>query len=221
MNQKIRPNRILKGWAKAILNQHTEVGDQRMAVCNSCPNKTAIGTCAICLCPLITKTKVLEEACPADKWIDVKRIPGQYVALRLHETDKATINIEDNKVIVAYNENFEYNSLEEDTELNIDFINLRGDNDDFSAVDIKLKRLYLSHCGCFRSTINNKEHTHINQSKVQLNDGEAMTITLRYDTKLFDLSSDKDVEVFSKVIRVVSDNDTFQFKVIGGVDKPK
>lgn len=47
--------------------------EERMAICRSCENfNKKLGACNLCGCLMSDKTKILETACPANKWGPVK-----------------------------------------------------------------------------------------------------------------------------------------------------
>lgn len=42
---------------------------QRMAVCNSCENKTTTDRCGLCGCVLAAKTRSMGSECPDKRWL--------------------------------------------------------------------------------------------------------------------------------------------------------
>lgn len=76
---KLRKARqILEGYARIIIKDAAteEVSEQRMAICNPCPNAKLIvrvqgvevKKCGLCNCPLAAKTRVKDEKCEIGKW---------------------------------------------------------------------------------------------------------------------------------------------------------
>ena len=73
---------IAEGWANLVLKkEHVErVSQMRMNICNTCEHistkhKTSRPDvhCVKCNCPLATKTRSLESACPIGKWSKIPR----------------------------------------------------------------------------------------------------------------------------------------------------
>ena len=69
---------ILKGAINAHFLKPSERTLSRKEICRACPNRTLsdldpIGQCLLCGCKIDWKTSVLDECCPANKWLDVKR----------------------------------------------------------------------------------------------------------------------------------------------------
>lgn len=46
----------------------SEVSDARREVCRKCEHKTVIGTCDICHCVIVAKTRLSLSECPIKKW---------------------------------------------------------------------------------------------------------------------------------------------------------
>ena len=65
-------NNIIKGTYFNIFNKHKDIATPRLLICNKCTeqiNVKNVGNfCNICGCLLESKTTVLEEHCPNDKW---------------------------------------------------------------------------------------------------------------------------------------------------------
>ena len=91
-NKKIRPSRIIDGWTKVIKGEEQEFSANRMSVCDTCPSKK-VGMCIECGCPLMAKTKVIEEYCPLNKWSDVKHFEEEGITLVNLSTDKGVLSI--------------------------------------------------------------------------------------------------------------------------------
>jgi hypothetical protein len=47
---------------------HASISDQRMNICKSCPQLTALNFCTECSCFMPLKTKILSAKCPLNKW---------------------------------------------------------------------------------------------------------------------------------------------------------
>lgn len=62
---------IISGWKHIISkNEIVElVAKDRLTICSTCENNIH-GVCSLCLCPLMSKTRSLSEACPIQKWRD-------------------------------------------------------------------------------------------------------------------------------------------------------
>ena len=45
-----------------------EVATQRRAICDRCEHKTVIGTCGVCHCVIMAKTRLRLSECPKSKW---------------------------------------------------------------------------------------------------------------------------------------------------------
>lgn len=64
--------RGLINQAKSVLGVLDEdiqrLADKRMEICNSCPNKSNLGTCKLCGCFLNLKTKAINSSCDDGKW---------------------------------------------------------------------------------------------------------------------------------------------------------
>jgi len=62
--------RIITAWWYWILNRNDEEAKRRVLICGDCP-KMKWGVCTCCGCPIITKSRLLDETCPhpdGDKW---------------------------------------------------------------------------------------------------------------------------------------------------------
>lgn len=62
---------IIKGTIFNIIGKNKSISNERLCICNECEEliKSKIGNyCGICGCLLSSKTKVIEEHCPNDKW---------------------------------------------------------------------------------------------------------------------------------------------------------
>jgi len=71
MKKKIR--NIINGWKNTLItNDYVEdISKYRLTICNECPKKQnmiGVDVCGECHCPLISKTRSLEEKCPLNKW---------------------------------------------------------------------------------------------------------------------------------------------------------
>lgn len=71
----IDPIKIGKAWKNKIIHtdEQKEIADERMAVCQSCPNRSSdnllnVEVCDLCLCPLVAKIYTDESDCPLQKW---------------------------------------------------------------------------------------------------------------------------------------------------------
>lgn len=207
----LRPKRIAEGLTKAILQQHTTVSTKRMGICNNCPNKKGVA-CGICGCILSAKTKVLEEACPENRWEDIKISPDRGIAFRLHETDKATIGIEDGVLTVRHKNTYTQGEPVENTLLTFDVINLRADEKSIEAKDIKLTNLWMKHCSCYESRLDSKSHNKKENAYEVLDDSQHIKLTLKYDTTLDPLGYS-----MNKDIKLVTDQCTLTLRIKGEV----
>lgn len=61
---------ILEGWWLWFTSdsQTEALSKERKAICDKCPQKTRINTCALCGCYLPAKRRVAEAECPAGNW---------------------------------------------------------------------------------------------------------------------------------------------------------
>ena len=119
---KIRPKNIAEGWKNVVTGKNKDISENRMSVCDRCEHKS-MGACNICGCPLIAKTKVLQESCPLSKWDDIKIVPHKGIAIRLHETHKAKIDIQDGYVTIAHLNPYKHKEPVENTLITLDVIN--------------------------------------------------------------------------------------------------
>jgi len=208
---KIRPKRIIEGWKNTILGNHTTISDTRIETCNGCPNNKA-GVCNICGCPLIAKTKVMQEFCPIDKWDDIKKVPDKGIAIRLHEVNKAKISVEEGIVTVTHNNTYKRNEAPENTLITLDFINARADLPSIVNKDIPLTNIYLKYCGCYEVRLNGKQADSKEKSHKVLDDAQHLILTFKYNTAL-----DPNEYSMEKTIKVITDQGTIPIKFIGQV----
>lgn len=63
---------IIKGTYYNILGKHNLIYNKRMNICLACPKRKRIilfiNICGVCGCILRSKTRVLNEHCPLNKW---------------------------------------------------------------------------------------------------------------------------------------------------------
>jgi len=62
--------RILLSWYYWVLNRNDEVARGRVLICGGC-EKLKWGVCKVCGCPIVSKSRLLDEVCPhpdGDKW---------------------------------------------------------------------------------------------------------------------------------------------------------
>jgi len=192
---KIRPSRIFKGWRKMITNAKDNFAKDRLKVCNKCPEKNKLtGTCNICGCLLKAKVKVIEEYCPMNKWKDIKEFKDRGLAVKLHDTDIATIEENENgSLTVSYKKPFKLNQKISDTKLTLELINCRGDHEEFEY-DTTLNNIRTSICSCFSVVLD----------KTSLKEAESAKLILKYNTKLegeinkrLKIKTDKDIFVIA------------------------
>lgn len=153
---KIRPSRIIKGWTGVVKGTKEDFAKERMDVCNTCPAKKA-GVCTICGCPLIAKTKVIEEHCPENKWTDVKYFEDAGMSLVNLSTDKGVLLLNEDGFSFIFNELTEG----EDSEITLKVVNESEKN----LKDITIK----SSCGCtmasnYKSSLKNEDDFDFNIS---------------------------------------------------------
>ena len=204
----LRPKKIIEGITKDILGKNTEISDERLSICKACPNKKG-SVCGICKCVLTAKTKVLQEPCPVNKWNDIKIVPDKGVAVRLHEVDKATIDIVENVITITHNNTYKRNEPIENTLITLDVVNLREDEEKISNEDKTLTNLWLNHCSCYESRINNNLYNKDNTFK-RLSDSNHIVITLKFNTEL-----DPNQNSMTKSIKLVTDQGTIVLKIKG------
>lgn len=46
----------------------TEIAEERLRICKSCPRLTSIELCSICNCIMPIKVKIAKASCPLNKW---------------------------------------------------------------------------------------------------------------------------------------------------------
>lgn len=91
--RKIRPGRIVKGFAYAIMGSFEELSKERMKICQNCVHLRRGPECFLCGCYLDKKTRLPEETCPIDKWTPVsveaaKALESSPLELPPHEQPK-------------------------------------------------------------------------------------------------------------------------------------
>lgn len=68
MERAIRKiKRIFTAWYLVLKGDNTPLSKLRMNHCLACPSRKGI-VCGICLCPLVAKTRLIDEDCPLKKW---------------------------------------------------------------------------------------------------------------------------------------------------------
>jgi hypothetical protein len=206
----LRPKKIIEGITKDLLGKDTEISDERLSICNKCPNKKG-STCSICGCILTAKTKVLQEPCPVNNWNDIKIAPDKGVAIRLHEVNKATIDIIDGQITITHKNTYQRNESIENTLITLDVVNLREDEDKIKNEEKTLTNLWLNHCSCYETRINNKQYNKDNTYK-RLSDSNHIVVTIKFNTEL-----DPKEYAMSKTIKLVTDQGTIPIKIKGEV----
>lgn len=209
----IRPKRIAEGFLKAATGQNTQVSDRRMEVCNTCPDKKGVA-CGICGCVLTAKTKVMQESCPVSKWEDIKIVPDRGVAIRLHEVDKAKIDIVDGFVTITHNNPYNQHEPVENTLITLDIINMRADEKSLKANEIPLTNIWIKHCGCYESNLDGKQLDSDKKTLAKLDDSQHSVLKLKFNTKL-----NPEHHPMSRNISIVSDQCTIVLKIKGEVLK--
>lgn len=208
---KIRPKRIVEGWGKAIIGNHTTISDARIGTCNGCLNNEG-GVCNICGCPLIAKTKVMQEYCPVDNWDDIKKVPDKGIAIRLHEVNKAKISVEDGIVTVTHNNPYKRHEAPENTLITLDFINARADLQNIVNKDIPLTNIYLKYCGCYEVRLNGKQADSKEKAHKILDDAQHIVLTFKYNTSLDPVGYSME-----KTIKVITDQGTIPINFKGQI----
>ena len=172
---KIRPKRIIEGWKNHILGKNMSFDKARYNTCLDCENRNKIlDTCNICGCVLKAKSKVADEVCPENRWHDIKEFEGRGLAVRVHDFKKTDIDIMDDIIIIEYREPLILNSPIFSSEFKIDLVNCRGDYEKFSSKEITLDNIFTKVCSCFS----------VVHLKKKLEEGESMTMTIKYNTKI-------------------------------------
>ena len=59
---------LAKSKLGLLSKKQSKLYAERMAICQDCEFKTALGRCGKCGCVLTAKTKCDECKCPVDKW---------------------------------------------------------------------------------------------------------------------------------------------------------
>jgi hypothetical protein len=197
---KIRPKRILKGWANHFLGKELPFNEIRYETCLACEHRNkALDTCNQCGCVLKAKTKVAEEVCPENLWHDIKEFEGRGLAVRVHDFEKTSIDIVEDIIVIEYREPLALNAPVSTSAFKIDLINCRGDYEHFTTDEIPLDNIFTKVCSCF-SVVHNKK---------SLKEGENMTMTIKYNTKIPGL--------IDKRLKVHTDKDVFVIRIKGDV----
>jgi hypothetical protein len=197
---KIRPNRIVKGWANHLLGKDLGFNEIRYETCLACEHRNKLlDTCNICGCVLKAKTKVAEEVCPENLWHDIKEFQGRGLAVRVHDFEKMSIEASEDVIVIEYREPLILNSYVGTSEFKIDLINCRGDYEDFESKDIPLNNIFTKVCSCFS----------VKHLKNSLKEGENLTMTIKYNTKI--------PGIIDKRLKVHTDKDVFVIRIKGDV----
>jgi hypothetical protein len=187
---KIRPKRIVEGFAKKVLPKE-EIPKNRLAVCSGCPlleiSKLGIKSCGVCGCEVDAKTNVLDEYCPANRWDDIKMDKDVGIAVRVKEPSVATVELEDDRITVTYKESFKHGSNTQDTKLELEIINARGDFDYIPKQQKTLTDIEARVCSCFN----------IAMDKNMLRDGQSLNLSLMYNTQLNTVDIEKQLKIIT------------------------
>jgi hypothetical protein len=197
---KIRPNRIVKGWANHFLGKKMPFNEIRYETCLACEHRNKmLDTCNKCGCVLKAKTKVAEEVCPENLWHDIKEFEGRGLAVRVHDFEKTSIEVENDTIVIEYREPLTLNSPVSTSAFKIDLINCRGDYEDFKPEEIPLENIFTKVCSCFS----------VNHLKNSLKEGENLTMTIKYNTKI--------PGIIDKRLKVHTSQDVFVIRIKGDV----
>lgn len=78
MGNKIKE--IAEGWANVVLQNHNDIAELRLKICNSCEHHSKFHNtirlddhCTKCGCTLIAKARSMESKCPIGKWPNYKK----------------------------------------------------------------------------------------------------------------------------------------------------
>lgn len=196
-NKKIRPERVVKGLAKMVINNNSEYSEDRIKICKACPQNKK-GICGLCGCILSAKTKVIEEHCPDNKWNDVKCFKEEGVVAVNMSSDKGELSLNENGFTYIYK------SLNEQDNSDI-ILKIVNERSNYKENGLTLKGVKVrSTCGCTVATGYPKT----------LKDGESFDLKISYDTNR--------KGAFNKVI-IFKANDSviFRIKIVGFVNKKK
>lgn len=192
--KKIRPGKILEGTIKNLFNENTQSSTDRLQICKKC-DKLKKGICTVCGCIVKSKTKVLTEYCPMNKWNDTKVLNKAGIAIAIKNPEKATLTVDEE----GSNFIFNYGKIKQksDTKLELVIINDRGNF--FSEQQDLTKIKVAKPCSCTTSSKPPKE----------LKEGNSFDYDITY--------SAEQIGVFSKKAHFVAEETTWNLILKGEV----